>query len=369
MRILFVIDGLALGGAEKQLLVLAKQLYKNGSSVLIYVLKKKGPRLEEYQNSGLELVFDEKGYGVNIAMILRLRKKIREWKPDIVHGYLFHGNLNSRLASIGLGIPVVNSERNDNYRLSMGQSLVNNLTKSLATIVIANSYAGKSFAEKIFRMPGNKVHVVWNGLDVDYIDQLISKVNCDYRAEFFDGGDIKIAVLVGSINHQKDHLLAIDVAKELISKDDNWRVLFIGDTRTYVNDDYKDQVLKMHEQSGFKDKIVFTGNRNDVLEIVSQCEVLFMTSVYEGFPNAVLEAMGAGTPVVSTDFSDIRKILPFDWQVVQNRSAVDIAKMILYAYKCSNTTAASQREWVKLNATKQCLAENTLEIYKAYIGL
>jgi len=351
------------------LLVLAQQLYQNGYGVLVYVLKKNGPRLKEYKDSGLELVFDEKGYGINIAMIFRLRKKIKEWKPDIVHGYLFHGNLNSRLASIGLGIPVVNSERNDNYRLSMGQSFVNNLTKSLATTVIANSYAGKSFAKKIFKLPDNKVHVVWNGLDIDYIDQVISKVNCDYRAEFFAGASIQIAVLVGSINYQKDHLLAINVAKELISKDDSWRVLFIGDTRTYAKDDYKDQVLNMYEQSGLKDKIVFTGNRNDVLEIVSQCDVLFMTSVHEGFPNAVLEAMGVGTPVVSTDFSDIRKILPFDWQVIQNRAAEDMAEMILYAYKHSNTTTAAQLKWVRSNATKQCLAENTLGIYKEYIDL
>lgn len=368
MRVLFVIDGLALGGAEKQLLVLARQLYKNGHSVLIYVLKKKGPRLEEYKNSGLELVLDEKGFGINISLIFRLRKKIKEWEPDIVHGYLYHGNLNSRLASIGLGIPVINSERNDNYKLSTGQSLVHDLTKRLATTVIANSYAGKSFAEKIFELPDRKVHVVWNGLDIEYIDQLISKVNCDYRAEFFDDAAVRIAVLVGSINQQKDHLLAINVAKELMLKDDSWRVLFIGDTRTYAKDDYKDRVMQIYKRSGLKDKIIFTGNRSDVQEIVSQCDVLYMTSNHEGFPNAVLEAMGVGTPVVSTDFSDIRKILPFDWQVTQNRSSKELAEMILYAYEQRYETTSAQRKWVELNATNQCLADNTLKIYKNYIN-
>jgi len=366
MRILFVIDGLALGGAEKQLLVLAKQLHKNGHNVLIYVLKKEGPRLKEYENSGLELVFDEKGYGINIPMMFRLRNKIKYWKPDIVHGYLFHGNLNSRLACVGLGVPVINSERNDNYKLSAGQALVHNLTKQLTTAVIANSYAGKYFAEKMFGLSDSRVHVVWNGLDCEYIDQLINESDIDYRTEFFKGSEIRIAVLVGSINPQKDHLLAIEVAKELISRDDRWRVLFIGDTRTYTKDNYKDQVMDKYEHSGLTDKIIFTGNRNDVLEIVSQMDVLFMTSSHEGFPNAVLEAMGVGTPVVSTEFSDIQKILPFDWQVIQGRSAKELAGMILYAYQHRLTTIVAQREWVELHATNQCLAENTLKIYNVY---
>src|SRR6185295_18793164 len=119
----------------------------------------------------------------------------------------------------------------------------------------------------------------------------------------------------------------IESAARLVKLAPDWRVLFIGDQlaksgATYkVGADsdtggYKGEVLERYRQHGIEDRVKFIGERRDALAIVKQCDVLFSTSCREGFPNVVLEAMALGVPVASTDYSDIRHILPRASQVV-----------------------------------------------------
>ena len=81
--------------------------------------------------------------------------------------------------------------------------------------------------------------------------------------------------------------------------------------------------------SACENVVKFAGLRRDVLDIIRQSNVLFSTSLHEGFPNVVIEAMSCGTPVVSTDYSDIRLILPNEWQVVGSRNPSDLADAVI----------------------------------------
>jgi glycosyltransferase involved in cell wall biosynthesis len=99
---------------------------------------------------------------------------------------------------------------------------------------------------------------------------------------------------------------------------------------------------------------------------VRQSDVVYVTSRHEGFPNAVLEAMALGAPVASTEYSDIRRILPFDWQVVRERSADALVETILRAARERETVAARQRQWVLANATVELAASALERVYEKY---
>jgi glycosyltransferase involved in cell wall biosynthesis len=107
----------------------------------------------------------------------------------------------------------------------------------------------------------------------------------------------------------------------------------------------------------------FTGERTDAPAIVAQADVMFVTSCREGFPNVVLEAMVLGVPVVSTDYSDIRRILPRPGQVVASRSPDDIAWAVLDAYGERDAIAAEQKRWVRAHAS---IEKATLELERVY---
>ncbi|HZR67726.1 MAG TPA: glycosyltransferase [Burkholderiales bacterium] len=375
MKILYVISELTLGGAQKQLVELAKQLASRGHEVRIYTLNDDVPRRAELAGSPVELIVDQKQSRLDLAVLRRLRALLLRWRPDIVHGFLFDGHLYSRLAAAGTGIAVLNSERSHNYRLTPVQRFAHHMTKSLARGVVANTHAGAAFARRLFGLPADDVHVVWNGVRVDEIERS-ARTALDYKFRFFGDARVKLACLVGAIKPAKDYHLALATAARLVESDPAWRVLFVGDRlaaagRYRANPEsdtggYKAAVLKHYDGLGLEDRIKFAGLRTDVPAIVRQCDALYVTSEHEGFPNVVLEAMTLGVPVASTEYSDIRRILPCEWQVVSARSAESLADAIRRARDERESVAARQRQWVLANATVEIAATSLERIYEKY---
>jgi glycosyltransferase involved in cell wall biosynthesis len=182
---------------------------------------------------------------------------------------------------------------------------------------------------------------------------------------------------VGAIKPAKDYPLALDVAKELVELDPSWRVLFIGDQlakkvnygvgKDSDSGDYKAMAMAHYERIGHHDRIRFAGERKDAPAIVKQCDVLFMTSRWEGFPNVVLEAMVLGTPVVSTDYSDIQQILPRTEFIVKSRSPRELAQAIIAAQADRDAIAAEQRRWVRTHASIETVTRELERVYSRYV--
>jgi glycosyltransferase involved in cell wall biosynthesis len=378
MRVLFTISELTLGGAQKQVIELGRELVRRGHEATIYTLNREVPRARELEGSGVELIVDQKRWKLDPAVIRRLRRYVREWRPDIVHGFLFDGDIYARIAAFGTGTPVLNSERSDNYELSRTQQLAHRLTRALSDGLVANTHSGSAFAQRLYGFPAEHCHVVWNGLRIEDLERQAA-TRVDYHEEFFGPGRHKVAVLVGAIKPAKDYHLAIDVAARLVRVDPDWRVLFVGDQLATVNryragihsdsSEYKQSVMRHFMEQGLGDKVKFAGARTDVPAIVSQADVVYMTSCREGFPNVVLEAMVLGVPVVSTDYSDIRRILPRPGQVVGSRDADDLAWAILDAYGERDGIAAEQKRWVRTHASIENATLELERVYQRYIRI
>lgn len=366
MRIVFVISHLIYGGAETQLIGLSRELARMGHAVAIYTLNRENPRAGELTGSGVQLVADQKRMKLDPAVLMRLRRFVREFKADVVHSWLFDADVYVRIAGVRLGIPVFNSERSDDYQLNFLQRLIHRLTRHLASAVIANSQSGARFAQNLFGFPASRVHCVWNGADLARIDQRIGDCQRDYRAEFFGDSKVKMACLVGNIKPAKDYLLALQVAETLLHGRPDWRVLFVGDQLTNTGK-HKSSVMVAYQNLNSRACIHFAGLREDVVEIMSQCDVVFSTSLHEGFPNVVLEAMSVGTPVVSTAYSDIEQILPGSWQVVPNRDAGALAQTIVRAANERSTVAPMQRRWVETHATLTVAARKLQGVYELFM--
>ena len=118
MRVLFVISDLGYHGAQKQVVELSRELARRGHQVAIYTLNDDAPRATELTGTGVEVFVDQKKLKLDPAVLLRLRRKIRRWRAEIVHGFLFDGDIYARIAAAGTGAAVLNSERSDNYEIS-----------------------------------------------------------------------------------------------------------------------------------------------------------------------------------------------------------------------------------------------------------
>jgi len=366
MRVLFVISGLALGGAERQVVVLSRELARLGHQVSIYTLTRETPRIDELAGTDVEVLVDQKRQRLDFGVLGRLRRHIRRWRPDIVHGFLYDGDFYSRLAGWGMRVPVLNSERSDKYQLALVQDIGYRLTSMLCDGVVANSYAGAEFARRLHRLPQEKVSVVWNGIDLQEVDARLARSPQPAR-QIFPGSGLKRLCMVGSIQPGKDHRLALRVVRQLIDDDPSWRLICVGDAPAQFRE-YKAQVLAERDRLRLEAFVEFPGNRRDVPEIMASSDLLLVTSVNEGFPNVVLEAMACGTAVVSTDYSDVRRILPLPEQVVGSRAESEIAAAVVLCYGGRAGLARAQRRWVEQHATAPASAAALLAVYARYVA-
>ena len=376
MRVLFIISELTLGGAQKQVVELSKQLVRCGHEAAIYTLNSKVPRAPELEGSGVKLIVGQKRWKLDPAVLMRLRAFMLRWEPHVAHGFLFDGDIYARIAAAGTGIPVLNSERSDNYRLSTQQRIAHHATRALVDGVVANSASGGRFAQKLYGYAPDRMHVVGNGVRVEELERA-AETTVDHRQRYFGPGDHRIACLVGAIKPSKDYHLALDAAACLVRSAPEWRVLFIGDQlssstayRPGVDSDtgsYKEQVVRHHASLGLSDRICFAGLRKDPLAIMKQCDLLFSTSSSEGFPNVVLEAMALGVPVASTEYSDIRRILPCSFQVVAERTPEAIARAILHVHSRREHVTAEQKRWVREHASIEKATQELERVYLHYV--
>jgi glycosyltransferase involved in cell wall biosynthesis len=376
MRVLFLISDLGFHGAQKQVVELSRELARGGHEVAIYTLNDEAPRAKELEGTGVQVIVDQKRFKLDPAVLWRVNRFIRRWKADIVHGFLYDGDIYARIAAIGTGAAVLNSERSDNYRISRTQHIAHRLTRFLVDGVVANSRSGSAFAQKLYGYAPERMHVVWNGMRIEDFERK-GVSSADFRAEFFGPGAYKVACMIGHIKPAKDYHLAIDVASALVKMAPEWRVLFLGDQlstpgqyqagRDSDTSDYKRSVMEHFEKLGIADKVVFAGARSDAPAILAQCDVQFMTSCREGFPNVVLEGMVLGVPVVSTDYSDIRHILPRKEQIVASRSPEELARAVIAACGERAAIVAEQKRWVRAHASIEQVTEELQRVYQRYI--
>jgi glycosyltransferase involved in cell wall biosynthesis len=363
MRIVFVINSLIYGGAESQLIVISRALVRRGHSVLICTLRDKNPRIGELENSGVEISVDRKHFRFDPALVARLRHRIRNYRADVVQGLLHEGNLYALLSTVGAGIPAIVSERSDAYKLPLQYRLAIWSSKSLASAIIANSNAGARHSQLQYLLPDRDVHVVRNACLVSPQPTAPAIAKAQFKCD-----DVKIISVVGRINPVKDHSLALRALQRLRRIDSRWRLLIVGDAgaeESAYSKALQEDVIS-RELSEF---VCLTGFRDDSVDMIQGSDVLLSTSVREGCPNVVLEAMAVGTPVISTAYSDIRDILPFPWQVCSNRDPDDLAAAILRADRSRADVIREQLDWIVNNATVERVTSKLESIYGTYAQL
>jgi glycosyltransferase involved in cell wall biosynthesis len=366
MRVLFVISSLAFGGAERQIILLSRALARRGHEVSIYTLTRDTTRADELADVPVEVVVDQKRTRLDPGVLLRLRRHIAAWRPQLVHGFLFDGNLYSRLAAWGMGIPVLNSERSDNYAVAPSQRIAYRLTRALCDGIVANSHAGAAFARRLHRVGETQMDVVWNGIDLEEIDRRLAGAPRS-ATEIFPGDGLKRLCMIASIKPVKDHPLALMVLRRLVDRDPAWRLICVGDETMRKTPGYKAHVMAERDRLGLEPYVKFLGYRRDVPELIASSDMLLATSVHEGFPNAVLEAMACGTAVVTTDYSDARRILPVPDTVVASRRPEDIAGAVERCHGRRAEIAQAQRRWVEQHATCSAAAGSLLAVYAKYL--
>ena len=154
------------------------------------------------------------------------------------------------------------------------------------------------------------------------------------------------------------------------------RFLFVGDALyrgMSESDDYKRRLADTAYELRLTEYCVFAGNRLDVECLYPLCDVTVLPSLFEGTPNVLLESMACGVPVVATDVSDNRDLVPdgeVGYVVPSNDERALAARVseLLADESLRSAMSRRAREWAVGQLSSERLAERTAGVYREVVG-
>jgi len=249
---------------------------------------------------------------------LRLLRRLRRIKPDIMHSWMYHANLVGGSAARLTGIPVVIWSVYSSNLLPANASLLTKLTVYLCArfsswlpdCVQYDSHKGKSYHEKI----GYKEHfslVIPNGVDLnEFLPN--KRTRLEVRQEIGISPYVPLIGLVARFDPIKNHEGFIKAASYLHKQMPEAHFLMVGQSVDWSNKTLK----KLIEASNLSDVFHLLGHRSDIPRITAALDLACLTSWSESFGIVLIEAMACGVPCISTDCGEQALILGnTDWIV------------------------------------------------------
>lgn len=312
MRIAFLTRSLNYGGAERQLVTLARGLAARGHEVHVGVFYSGGPLGAELRDCPVWLhELGKRGRWDVAGFLARTRRFLRRVEPEVLHGYLVAPNLVSLLlARRRRGVRVVWGVRASDMDLDRYDWLARatfGLSRRLAgraDLIIANSEAGLRFhAERGF--PRDRMVCIPNGIDATRFrpDRKAGRI-C--RAEWNVGPGASLIGHVGRLDPMKDHPTFLEAAARLARERGDVRFVCVGEGPPAYTAELKARARELELGS----RLIWAGSRDDMPAVFNALDLLTSSSCFgEGFPNVVAEAMACGVPCVVTDVGDSARVV------------------------------------------------------------
>ena len=294
IKICYVIGQLGKGGAEKQLYEIVKGINKNNFEPVIISLSRGGYWSKEIKKLNIHVIELRRKKHIELTRLFKLIKLVRKIKPAIVHTYLFSANSYGRIAAILDRVPIIIASERNLPKLSRDKNIyqisIDKLLMSFSDGVICNSYKCSEILVRKYLFDENKVFTVSNGINSK---EYLKKANWGTQKKLAQ----KVIGTVGRLTPQKNHKLLLDVAKIILDHYGKRDIKFM-----IVGDGVLRNKLEQYSKNlGIQNSVVFTGERNDVSYLLYNMDIFIMTSLYEGMSNALMEAMLAGLPIVTTN--------------------------------------------------------------------
>jgi glycosyltransferase involved in cell wall biosynthesis len=366
-KVVFLVRSLEMGGSERQLAILAQSLHERGVPVAVMVFYEGGVLARELAAAGVSVsCLGKKGRWNLVSFFMRLVKAIRSENPAVVHGYLNIPNLLSLSlrpflphARIFWGI------RASNVALSRSDwlnRLANRLEARLARhvdCVIANSWAGKAYA--VARgFPQHKIVVVPNGIDT-LVFRFDAAGRRRMRQQWGIADDHVLVGMTARLDPVKDYPTFLDAARRLAGLHESVRFVCVGDGPAK----YRAQLQETARARGLDGILTWAGTQRDMAAVYSAFDIACSSSLSEGFPNVVGEAMACERICVVTAAGDSARVVGETGLVVPPSDPAALAdacmRQLALPAETQRTLQAAARQRIVAEFAVGRLAENTLQ--------
>jgi len=296
MKIAVVIPTLETAGAEVMCKNLVLELKKRNIEVIVISLYDRKTTISaQLKANGIKVTFLDKKLGFDPRMILKLKSIFDKEKPNAVHTHLDclkYSAIAAKLSGIKNCVHTVhNVAKKESGRIAR---IINTVAfKKLKVVPVALSEEIKESIVNTYHLQEKDVPIIYNGIDLK---------NCIPKTSYVWKEKITF-VHVGRFSEQKNHKMLIEAFYDFIQEYEHAELLLVG-KGNLLND-----IKNLVEQYAISDKVLFLGERNDVLQILHDSDVFLLPSLYEGMPISIIEAMGTGLPIIATNVGGIPSMI------------------------------------------------------------
>ena len=311
-KIIIAIGNLNIGGGQSVVCKLAENINKNKHKVIVVCLgEKKNTSLEEKIESVAEVKYLNIKKGFSFYSFYVFDKAMREISPNVIHAHLGAVQFAAVWSILHRKRIVITAHTTPEKAFSRNTERVvrYGLKKHLVTLV-AVSEDNWEKCISYFNIDSSCCKFVNNGVDIH------GKVerNRDYPFTFIN---------VATQNENKNQELLINCFGDIVNCYPNSRLLLVGDGSEH------DRLIYHSEALGLNSKIVFVGEVSDPNPFYIQSDVYVQSSHREAMPMSILEALGYGLPVISTDVGGIKDVVKGNGLLVKDNDSVAFTSAML----------------------------------------
>ena len=280
MKVLFIINQLGGGGAERVLTIIANHMAEEGIDVSILSFTPSQPKYKI--NSLIHLYENEIKHKTAIRVAYSIRKVVKEIKPSIIISFEYHMNMKMLLGTIGMkSARKIISERNDPARKGgqFGYRQARELLYRSAELLVCQTEDAKSYFSKEIQ---NHTVIIPNPVSDEIPDP-------------WDGEREKRIVNFCRLEKQKNIPLLIDAFEIFAKNHDEYKLEIYGDGSL------KDELKGYISDKGLCDKVTIFSSSPEIHHKVLKAAMFVSASDYEGISNSMLESMAMGIPTICTD--------------------------------------------------------------------
>jgi glycosyltransferase involved in cell wall biosynthesis len=303
IRVMHVITDLRFGGAQQLLLHLVKASDHQRFDHQVATLYGGETHIaESIRQAGVPVTDLKMKPKWRLDSLWRFYRLVRRESPLILHNWLFHAIVISRVVGRLCRVPVILSARHNTNIGGPLREKVNRWTSSLDDKVIAISEAVRQAEIQNSHIRPEKIITIYNGIPLNRLP-----TRQEGRARMGEGLNIPATAIVlttvARLHPQKGHADLARLIPGILEKSPDCHFVWIGDGEE------KDKLFALVNQLGIASHVHFTGSRSDIPYWLAGTDVFVFPSQWEGLGIALLEAMAAGLPVVATAVGGVREVV------------------------------------------------------------
>jgi len=293
MRILYVITSTAAGGAERALYDLAAGVSAAGHTVKVISLYPAGYYAEKLREKGIETVSLNMAYRPKISDLIKLKREIISFKPDVVHAMLYRAIQMCRV--LKKDFKLFTTPHTNYLKKSKFLRLIDAALKLKDDMSLAESYSTADFLKLFQSYSEKRVKIILNSPGAEFKPDKEAREKT--RAETgFENKTVFISV--SRLNTEKGQSFLLNAFAKLYNGHKDAILVFAGDGPD------KDVLQTVAQNLGLQNAVRFLGFRSDVPALLNAADIFVLPSLSESLPLALLEAAACGLPLIAGDTGD-----------------------------------------------------------------